>query len=145
MRTPHCVKSLIFNKKVNFFWSASSGRIWQSGCTDGSTFRSSAKIGDPLNPSGFLSLAVNFWLIRWLLSKLDSFSTTFYEFLPFAVQILAQATRTEKLQIPVQNTTCKMLIKLTTWVDFTNTLAQSKDVCILRHSVSPTMYAKLYQ
>ena len=73
IRTPHWVKSVIFRTKVIPFGSVSSGRIWQSGCVAGSTFRSSAKIGDPLNPSGFLNLALSLWLIRCcLLSGLTS-------------------------------------------------------------------------
>jgi len=57
LRTPHFEKSVISRSYVSFSWSVESGRIWHDTSVSGSTWRSSAKIGYPLKPSGLRSLA----------------------------------------------------------------------------------------
>jgi hypothetical protein len=57
LRTPHLEKSEMSRLYVSSSLSVVSGRIWQDASVNGSTCRSSAKIGDPRKPSGFRSLA----------------------------------------------------------------------------------------
>lgn len=58
LRTPHLVKSKIFKLNNCSDGSFRSFSIEQNRSTSGLTERSSAKSGDPLNPEGFLNIAV---------------------------------------------------------------------------------------
>lgn len=55
--TPHLLKSVIFKLYIRPDGSIWSGLIWHDGSVSGSTPRSSANNGEPLNPSGFFNLA----------------------------------------------------------------------------------------